>query len=163
MLQRGRSSACEHPSRPHGVIPSSPSSQLDIAQSVLQIPIVGLRSLYDKSEGFRFPGVASLALVLWLRGSRGLPLSSAPPHLPLITVLQLAVTHHYIYDISITDTTHKLLLFPIAFLLVFRSNTAYGDLILAPPASPLLLQLTSGARASAVEGNTAEIRTACHL
>jgi len=43
-----------------------------------------------------------------------------------VVAVALAATHHYIYDISITDTTHKLLLFPIAFLLVFRSNTAYA-------------------------------------
>ena len=32
----------------------------------------------------------------------------------------------YIEDISFDDTVHRILLFPISFLLVFRSNTAYG-------------------------------------
>ena len=77
-----------------------------------------------------FYGAVAVAVSLYL--PRLLICHSSP------SVLQLAATHHYIYDISITDTTHKLLLFPIAFLLVFRSNTAYGDLNLASLDAPLL-------------------------
>ena len=77
-----------------------------------------------------FYGAVAVAVSLYL--PRLLICHSSP------SVLQLAATHHYIYDISITDTTHKLLLFPIAFLLVFRSNTAYGALNSAPLDAPLL-------------------------